>query len=192
MKKIITITGPSGSGKSTTELMLEELMGCYRLRSVTTRAKREDDIPGAYKYITQEEFDLIDSRSGFKERATFGKNSYGLEEEEIQRFLNSDKSVAVFVVEINGLIEFKSKSLEQSDYSIYSTYLNISKECQIERMIKRGNTQEFINSRITDDNISSEYEKNKNLFDMFLDNGNLKIEDTAMNIYMSMEGVSAC
>jgi serine kinase of HPr protein (carbohydrate metabolism regulator) len=49
----IVITGTSGSGKSAIARKLCETDTRFQIvRAVTTRAKRDDDLPGTYEYIS--------------------------------------------------------------------------------------------------------------------------------------------
>lgn len=60
---IITLTGPSGVGKTTIfGQLLRELPNFRLVSSHTTRQPRESDLPGEYKYYTDQEFEVM--RSG--------------------------------------------------------------------------------------------------------------------------------
>ena len=57
---ILTITGPSASGKTSLARALRlQIPGAVVLTSVTTRKPRPSDLPGEYKYETQEGFSKL-------------------------------------------------------------------------------------------------------------------------------------
>lgn len=55
-KRIIAITGPSGAGKTTLGNNLKSKYGYAIPSQATTRNPRSDDLPGAYTYLSHDEF----------------------------------------------------------------------------------------------------------------------------------------
>lgn len=77
--KGIIITGTSGSGKST---VVKEL--CSRdprfvhVKAITTRARRADDTPGTYDYISEKNFQSLKARGKFLVYADYRGYHYGI------------------------------------------------------------------------------------------------------------------
>lgn len=75
---VVVLSGPGGVGKGTIARMLcarDERL--WLSRSWTTRARRIDDAPDAYHYVSRAEFDEHRRRGGFLETNEFRGNWYG-------------------------------------------------------------------------------------------------------------------
>lgn len=76
---VVSLVGLSGAGKTTIEEGLKERHGdkIHKIRSSTTREKRDNDAPGAYEYLDKKEFQRDVDRGLFLEHAQFGDKRYG-------------------------------------------------------------------------------------------------------------------
>lgn len=124
--KVIVISGPSGVGKDTIISAVQSAdPNCRKAISYTTRSMRAGEIEGRnYYFITQEQFDRMNSEGKFFNQLSLNGKSYGgtVEELELKRkggnvFLNMSAEEAYKVKDIYGnnsvLIFIKPPSLEE-------------------------------------------------------------------------------
>ena len=139
-KPLFLIIGPSGSGKSTLADDLEERYGLKSVSSYTTRPARYKDEPN-HIFISDEEFDSLGELVAYTE---FNGYRYGITKEILD-------SKDLYVIDIDGAKMLKEKYRERP---IYSFGLILSEREIIERMRKRGDTEEKIADRINHDKIA--------------------------------------
>jgi guanylate kinase len=103
MAKVFVITGPSGVGKGTLiRELLRRVPGLELSVSATTRAPREGEEDGRdYHFLTPEEFEQRVEEKDFLEFATYSGNRYGTLRSEVERCLDSGRSV-VLEIEVQG------------------------------------------------------------------------------------------
>lgn len=156
MKKIIVLIGASGSGKSTLEKGLVEFNPnqYYKAVSVTTRPIRVEDGEKdgvTYYYVSPEEFDQQD----LLESVEFAGNKYGLPASEI----HSEKDTVV-VVEPHGakqILEYiKEHSLEVEPLIVY---FDIPEGIRRKNMLKRGDSLESVEKRLSADTIVQDWKE---------------------------------
>jgi len=171
-KLIIALVGPSGSGKSTIENILKN-KGFNKVISHTSRDIREGEKDGVdYHYVDPSFFQ--DNENSFVEFVEFNDNFYGAHKNSF------DSDINVIVVEPHGLRQIE-KYTKDNYIDILSVGLTVSKECQRERMIKRGDSLESIEKRLSDDNIAAQM---KNIdFDMTFNTEKISAEIIAEVVY---------
>lgn len=135
--KVVCIMGKSGSGKSTLEKALEN-EGYSRVISYTTREKR----PGeknheTYEFISRAAFHSLMLQGKMIEHTIYSGNYYGAP-------LIDGDNTHIIVVEPNGYSQIKKKL----GYNALGIYLEASDEVLRNRMAKRGDSEDSINSRI--------------------------------------------
>lgn len=103
MAKVFVITGPSGVGKGTLiRELLQRVPGLELSVSATTRPPREGEADGReYHFLTPEEFERRIEEKDFLEFATYSGNRYGTLRSEVERCLESGRSV-VLEIEVQG------------------------------------------------------------------------------------------
>jgi len=101
--RVFVITGPSGVGKGTLIRELRERVGELDLSvSATTRKPRAGEVDGRdYHFLSPEKFAERAEAGDFLEHATFSGNRYGTLRSEIERTLDSGRSV-VLEIEVQG------------------------------------------------------------------------------------------
>lgn len=136
--KILCIIGRSGSGKTTIAEKLEK-RGFTAVQSYTTRKPRFEGERG-HTFVTDEEFDKLENILAYNE---YNGARYCTTMEQID---NSD----VYVVDIPGLKMLREKyhGLKR----IVAAGLMVSEGVARDRMLSRGDSNEKVKSRISEDN----------------------------------------
>ncbi|MBQ4640170.1 MAG: guanylate kinase [Clostridia bacterium] len=94
---LLVISGPSGAGKGTIfKKLLQNDDSLSFSVSVTTRGPREGEVDGVdYFFITNEEYDKLLEEDAFLEHATVHNNRYGTLKSQVQKIMDSGKSVVL-------------------------------------------------------------------------------------------------
>lgn len=158
MAKIILLVGASGSGKTTIGKELEQL-GIEQLVSFTTRDKRVGELEGVDYYFLEKELDY----SELAEHSTYNGNSYGLLKSEVNKKLSKNRDV-YFICNKDGAEQIIEKY--PNDYCY--VWIEISEDLMIDRMLKRGDSEENVKSRV-------EHAADNNEFDLPEKVGNLLV-----------------
>ncbi len=108
--KLFILTGPSGAGKSTiAEEVLKKEKNLTKVITCTTRAARTGEKDGVdYRFFTKEEFEKFIRKDMLLERATVYDNYYGSLRDDVEKIMESGKSV-LFVVDVQGAMTIKAK-----------------------------------------------------------------------------------
>lgn len=94
---LLVISGPSGTGKGTIfkKLLANDESLSFSV-SVTTRGAREGEVDGVdYFFISNEEYDKLLEEDAFLEHATVHGNRYGTLKSQVQKIMDSGKSVVL-------------------------------------------------------------------------------------------------
>ena len=114
MKKqgiLTVISGFSGAGKGTVvRRLMEKYPKDYCLSvSATTRAPRENEIPGVhYLYVTKEEFEQMICKDQLIEYAQYVENYYGTPKAYVEEQLSAGRDV-ILEIEIQGALKVKKR-----------------------------------------------------------------------------------
>lgn len=88
----ILITGTSGAGKSIVAQKFCEKYEVFQLvKAITIREKRQNDIPGQYQYITEEEFEKLDKEEKLLIRTKYRDKYYGITHGALKQVIDRDK-----------------------------------------------------------------------------------------------------
>ena len=107
--QLIVISSPSGGGKGSviSGLLKNDNKGRWLSVSTTSRAIRENDIPGeTYNFVSKEEFEKKISENYFLEYTNYVGNYYGTPKEFIKEKLNAGIDV-ILEIEIEGASNIK-------------------------------------------------------------------------------------
>lgn len=138
--KLLCILGASGSGKTTVADILES-RGYVAVQSYTTRSPRYLGEKG-HTFVSDEEFDKLENILAYNE---YNGYRYCTTEAQIN---DSD----VYVVDIPGLKMLREKY--NGPKKIIAVGLRVSEETSRDRMARRGDSPEKIESRISDDRVA--------------------------------------
>ncbi len=145
---LVVLTGGSGSGKSFYEKFLSK-NGFEKFISHTTREARikDNEKHGVdYFFVSKEDFDKIE----MLELTKVKDNYYGVSMEEYL----SKKGNSVVVVDPNGAKQIVDKL---GISNLVLVLLDISEEERVQNMINRGDTKEFIDFRLNNENFVKDY-----------------------------------
>lgn len=135
---IFVLVGPGGAGKTTLAGEIVKRDSNIKLsQSWTTRQRRPQESPDAYKFVSDAEFDKCFKSGGFVETDEICGNRYGTPKENVLQSENSlliltadgaanlssqEDAVKVFFVDCPSILEQKRRLRERGD-----TYKNILK-----------------------------------------------------------------
>lgn len=169
---MIILCGASASGKTVTALELQKRYGLTKAITTTTREKRVGETNGVeYFFISKEEFQKRLAENRFVEYSIYNGNYYGCGIDQVA----DDK---VVVLDPNGLHSFK----KLKNKNIVTFLLIADEKVRRERMNERGDKQENIEQRISNDIIDFSMDKIGEV-DFIVKTNNKTIEETAQIIY---------
>lgn len=172
---VIALVGPSGAGK--TAIMKELLKSdrFARIKSTTTRPKRNSEPEDAYNFITEEEFKRKLNEGEFAEYTVYANNFYGTELTEIKKVLDTGKH-CVIPIDITGAMALKM------NYRTAIFYINRNRKDIVDALISRVTTGESTKEEVVNRINSLEHEKsNKEFADYIIDN-NGELDDAVNEI----------
>jgi len=163
-RALILLCGKSGCGKTS---VANELVkrGLTQVSSYTTRDKRSDDENG-HTFVSVEDFPFNDLVA----YTFFNNQHYGATQQQCDE-------ADIYVVDKQGIIELKEKY--KSTRKVITVMLYTSEEELVERMLKRGDSDEVIHSRIIND--IKEFANIHLLADYTTEN--IELKDTSDYIY---------
>lgn len=110
---LITITGPSASGKSYLHDVLVANGHAVKVRSVTSRSRREGEVDGVdYLFMTGPEIKHLGENGKLIEHNVFLGNHYGVTKDEFERVMSMDVP-PVLIVDPNGVHTFEEVCIAQ-------------------------------------------------------------------------------
>ena len=118
---LIIISGPSGVGKGTIrrQVMIDDTLNLVYSVSMTTRAKRENEIEGVdYFFVSREEFDRNIKEGNFLEWAEFVGNRYGTPKHYVDELRRQGKNV-VLEIEVEGTKQVLNRCKGSNVVSIF-------------------------------------------------------------------------
>ena len=169
---MIILCGASASGKTVTALELQRKYGLKKAITTTTRDKRTGETDGVeYFFIPKEEFQKRLSENKFVESSIYNGNYYGCGIDQV----SDDK---VVVLDPNGLHSFK----KLKNKNIVTFLLIADEKTRRDRMISRGDKEENIQARLTNDVVDFSLDKIGQV-DFVIKTSDKSIEEIADIIY---------
>lgn len=146
---ILTVTGPSASGKTSLARALRlQIPGAVVLGSITTRAARPSDLPGEYRYETQEGFSKLVEEHAFLWTVDVHGNRYGTRKDDVDSVVHDKFAIGILTVEATAKLRAYLTEKGVAD-KLFSVYLDIVDETMLHaRLNKRGDSAEDIELRI--------------------------------------------
>lgn len=174
---MIVLVGKTCSGKSTVADLLESRYDIKRVRTYTTRPRREGEGENEYHFVTDEEFEELRANNFFFETTHYEVASgavwkYGTGKTEFCR----DCCV---VMNPDGVK--KVKKLFPIEYEIKIIYLNVTEGAQWNRLRSRGQDADEAARRVEAD--KRDFYDIDNYYDIAINTDNLDSEQTADMIY---------
>ena len=108
---MLVLSSPSGAGKSTlSRRLLESDPKIAMSVSVTTRAKRPNEVEGKdYYFVTPERFEAMVKQDAFLEHATVFKHRYGTPKDAVNKILDEGRDV-LFDIDWQGAQQLSQKA----------------------------------------------------------------------------------
>ena len=108
---MLVLSSPSGAGKSTlSRRLLQSDPQIAMSVSVTTRAKRPNEVEGKdYYFVTPERFEAMVKEGAFLEHATVFKHRYGTPKEAVEKILTNGRDV-LFDIDWQGAQQLAQKA----------------------------------------------------------------------------------
>ena len=133
---LVILSGVSGSGKDTIKkALMQRMENVVSLPSYTSRAPREDDVPGViYNFVSKEEFEKMIANNEFYEYDVHHENYYGTSRVLLNEKIKSGK-VIVKDIDVNGTENLIK--LIGNDTKIVTIFLKVPKEVLEQRLLKR-------------------------------------------------------
>ena len=143
-KFIFLIVGASGSGKDTLVSNWCKDFDLTKIKSYTTRPKRENDVTDCenHTFVTKEEFDKLNDIIAY---TSYNGYEYCATSEQVD---NNN----FYIVDPKGILDFKNNY--NGNKIPIVVYIDVPEEERINRMKIRGDANDLINNRIKYDRVS--------------------------------------
>jgi guanylate kinase len=169
---LFIISGPSGVGEDSVIKGLEKCLPIEKVITTTTRKKRLNESQGnPYYFVSVEKFKKEIAKNRFFEYTQqYNNQFYGVTKKEIKRVINSGK-IGIWKIEYKGVIAAKKLLPQVIAILIAPPSLKILKQ----RLLKRGESEEFIQQRI---GYTKEWLRHKDIYDYQVINKENKLPET--------------
>lgn len=135
--RVIVVSGPSGAGKGT--LIAEVLRRVPQLTvavSATTRPMRPGEVHGRdYYFLDPREFEARVKLGDFLEHVTYAGNHYGTLRSEVDRILDSGRSV-ILEIELRG-----ARAVRRALPDCVAVFIKPPSLAELERRLRERNTE---------------------------------------------------
>ena len=164
---MIILIGEGGGGKTAILNELEK-RGFEKAINYTTRHIRETEKENSeYKFVNKEEFNKMWKQGKLLQRAEFANEYYGIS-------INSLKENIACISIVDSIKDIKTRANELgiNNVNIITFYIYVKEQERINRMRKRGDTEENIQKRILKD--LKKFKNAKSVSDYIVENNNLE------------------
>ena len=152
-KIVVLLMGKSGCGKSTLErnLILQYSDYFKKVISSTTRPIRPGEQDGVdYWFVSEDEYDKID----FIQTTKFAGYRYG---SSVSEYLTPQEFPTLCVVPLSARDFTDTLEKRYPTWGTFNIYFDISEERLMANMRKRGDTEEMIEKRISQDTLDEQF-----------------------------------
>lgn len=188
----IILTGKTASGKDTIKFaLLRKYPLLKKVTTTTSRAPRSNETDGLdYLFLTRDEFESKIQKGDFAEYVEYGGNLYGTQKKELEQALKEDflwKIDPSRAGEVREFIKrsFPAQTAQELIKAVLVLYINVSDEVVLQRLQKRGLSEEEIQKRMMDD--KRIWDKYKNSYDFIIENETGKLDQTISKIEQIIE-----
>lgn len=178
---LTVLTGKTAAGKDTVMArLLSKLPNSKRVITTTSRQPREGEKSGVdYNFISKEDLERKINNGDFIEYVEYAGNLYGTEKKQIVNNLDQD-----LIWRIDPSRAGQVKNLIK-DRQVLVIYLTVSDEVVLQRLQKRGLSQEEITRRMRED--KKFWEEFKDNYDFIVENVPGKLDETLDKITKIIE-----
>lgn len=144
----------------------------------TTRAKRTDEEQlEEYRFVTKDEFNHLWEEGKLLQRAEFNNEYYGISTDSLR-----ENVACIQIVNSVKDVKDKAKSMHMENIKMLTVYVKTSEEERIKRMLKRGDSREYIDTRIKID--EEKFKNAEEVADCTVENINLNdTVEQIINLY---------
>lgn len=177
VKTVVFIMGKSGCGKSTLERgLISQYPDTFKkVVSSTTRVKRPSEIDGQdYYFLTPEEYDKTD----FIQTTHFAGRRYG---SSVAEYTTTHECPILCVVPDSAKTFTNILKKRFPDWKTFNIFFDISNERLIANMKARGDTDEMILTRISQDTLDDDFRRLEWIADFVVYDDDLN-EDLPLNV----------
>ena len=184
---LIILTGKTASGKDTIKnLLSKQYPNLNKLITTTSRTKRPREIDGRDHYFfTRDEFENKIAKEDFAEYVEYGGNLYGTQKTELEKALKNDTIWRIDpsrAGEVRNFIKrfYPTEIAEKLIKRVLVIYITVSDEIVLQRLKKRGLTEEEIQKRMADD--QKIWQQYQDSYDFVIENVPGKLDETVDKI----------
>lgn len=189
---LIILTGKTASGKDTIiSQLLPRFPNLKRITTTTSRKKRFGEQDGLdYRFISEDQFRQKIANGELIEYVEYGGNLYGTEKKELENVLKQDMIWRIDPSRAGNINDFIKASFPQDLANkllkrVLVIYITVSDDIVIERLKKRGLTQEEIEKRMQTD--AKDWQNFKEKYDYVVENVPGKLSQTVEKICQIIE-----
>ena len=167
-------------------LLSKQYPGLNKLITTTSRTKRPGEIDGQDHYfLTRKEFENKIAKGIFAEYVEYGGNLYGTQKTELEKALKNDTIWRIDpsrAGEVRNFIKrfYSAEIAEKLIKRVLVIYITVSDEIVLQRLKKRGLTEEEIQKRMADD--QKIWQQYQDSYDFVIENVPGKLDETVDKI----------
>ncbi len=189
---LIVLTGKTASGKDTIkDILLSKYPNLKKVITTTSRTPRKGEKDGfQYHFLSREQFEKSIQLEKFIEYVEYGGNYYGTQKEDLQNYLQNDILWRIDPSRAGEVRKFLERSFPpqiamELIKRLVVIYISTQDEVILERLKRRGLSDEEIQKRMDDD--AKIWQENKENYDFVVENIPGKLYETVDKIIEIMQ-----
>ena len=173
---LVILSGVSGAGKNTViNRLLEEGGNRFLIKSATTREPRGGGIDNNYEFMSDEEFSRREKNGEFFETIDAHAHKYATQFKELEKVISNPQNIYMKDIDVVGTQKLVSHLADKA--KVLTIFLDAPDEVLYDRLIKRGESKEKANFRLSRAKMEREF---KDKYDLVIEN--IDIEKTLEKI----------